>query len=473
MKTSRMFLLLTVCALIFPTTVLAAIHYVSPTGKDSFAGTISTPWATPQKAFYSALAGDTVYFRNGAYDASAQNYEGTTAPSAKNAEHPGTSAQPIIFAAYPGETPVISLGNNPIYIEYSYYIIDGLTFTSSGSAIFYGYDLAPVNLTVKNCTFAMTAGGDNAAGVVVYGSGASILNNTFHGPYPTQTVYATSVIAFRAQDLVVKNNNIDHFVNGIYFKHSNTCANTGNEFAYNYITNCGTGIRSVANYSYFHDNIIAGCSSGIIEGDDAGAGDCGVGGDYDIWRHNTVIGNLFKDYQDPSDYNTIKDNIFTQTNIYGSSVVYSDYNLYPTGNVVNAYSLSAWRTFLGGCPDSNSDCNSIGGSPIFTGGAIPSTIPGFALTSNSLGHSAASDGKDVGADIDSVGVKFVHLSAIHGPVKNNQTSVSWSGALPHCSIILANRRTALISGEKAFDIRGQRMRISQVRPDGIFISVEP
>ena len=55
--------------------------------------------------------------------------------------------------------------------------------------------------------------------------------------------------------------------------------------------------------------------------------------------------------------------------------------------------------------------------------------------------------------------------------KNIRKTFSQSGAQPHYSIILANRRIALISGETVFDIRGQRVQSDQVRPGGIFISV--
>jgi hypothetical protein len=43
-------------------------YYVAPTGgSDSNPGTISQPWATWQKAFNTAAAGDTVYFRGGVW----------------------------------------------------------------------------------------------------------------------------------------------------------------------------------------------------------------------------------------------------------------------------------------------------------------------------------------------------------------------------------------------------------------------
>ena len=45
------------------------VYYVAPSGgSDGNAGTnISAPWATWQKAFNTAMAGDTVYFRGGVW----------------------------------------------------------------------------------------------------------------------------------------------------------------------------------------------------------------------------------------------------------------------------------------------------------------------------------------------------------------------------------------------------------------------
>jgi hypothetical protein len=50
---------------------------------------------------------------------------------------------------------------------------------------------------------------------------------------------------------------------------------------------------------------------------------------------------------------------------------------------------------------------------------------------------------------------------------------SLSRAQSHCSIVVANRRrTALISGEQVYDIRGQQMRNDQVRPNEIYVSIK-
>jgi len=88
-----------------------AIYYVAPTGgNDSNAGTnISAPWATWQKAFLTAVAGDTVYFRGGVWEPTVA-YSGNNIclirPDA-SIGHNGEPGNPISYLNYPGETPIL------------------------------------------------------------------------------------------------------------------------------------------------------------------------------------------------------------------------------------------------------------------------------------------------------------------------------------------------------------------------------
>lgn len=85
------------------TSTYASTYYVSPTGSDSNAGTLSAPWKTVQHAFSSIQAGDTVYFRGGQYPATC-----SPAPCySQTLEASGTSTSLITFTNYPGEVAVI------------------------------------------------------------------------------------------------------------------------------------------------------------------------------------------------------------------------------------------------------------------------------------------------------------------------------------------------------------------------------
>ena len=79
--------------------VSAANYYVSPMGRDSYAGTLASPLATITNAYNKAVAGDTIYLRGGTYRQQV-TLAGSTAGNSNNL--------PITLTAYPGEKPVIS-----------------------------------------------------------------------------------------------------------------------------------------------------------------------------------------------------------------------------------------------------------------------------------------------------------------------------------------------------------------------------
>jgi hypothetical protein len=78
--------------------VLSATIYVSPTGSDTAAGTLTAPLKSIQSAVNKAVAGDTIYLRGGTYSP-------TTNIQVKNKS--GTSSARITLAAYQSEIPII------------------------------------------------------------------------------------------------------------------------------------------------------------------------------------------------------------------------------------------------------------------------------------------------------------------------------------------------------------------------------
>ncbi|NLE25433.1 MAG: T9SS type A sorting domain-containing protein [Clostridiaceae bacterium] len=98
----------------------ARTYFVAPTGgSDTNPGTIDRPWATWQKAFNSAIAGDTVYFRGGVWyptSKTVQGYPVTIIAPGSGFGHNGTYDNPIVFMAYPddyesGNIPVLDCWN--------------------------------------------------------------------------------------------------------------------------------------------------------------------------------------------------------------------------------------------------------------------------------------------------------------------------------------------------------------------------
>ncbi len=90
--------------LLIPITLNAATYYVATTGNDGAAGTIAAPWLTWGKAFTTAIAGDTVYFRAGTY----LHHSPTTNTGPVNS---GTSGDWICFMNYPDEIPILDCSN--------------------------------------------------------------------------------------------------------------------------------------------------------------------------------------------------------------------------------------------------------------------------------------------------------------------------------------------------------------------------
>lgn len=117
----------------------AKVYYVAPKGgSDKYAGTdINYPWATWQKAFDNAFAGDTVYFLGGIY------YNMTTVyHDPDNSQgHNGTRDNPICFFAYPDD---FNAGNYPI--------LDGIkkTIPSGGLNIQHVKNAIYKGLTIRN-----------------------------------------------------------------------------------------------------------------------------------------------------------------------------------------------------------------------------------------------------------------------------------------------------------------------------------
>ena len=98
--------------------VSASVYYVqdqayNENASDLNPGTeIHFPWATWQKAFNSAMPGDTVYFRGGSWYPRTDDYGNVTIyhPSSGYGFH-GTKSNPVCFFAYP---PDVAAGNMPV-----------------------------------------------------------------------------------------------------------------------------------------------------------------------------------------------------------------------------------------------------------------------------------------------------------------------------------------------------------------------
>lgn len=79
----------------YPQPDLNQTYYVSPAGNDANPGSLAQPWKTLAKASETAVAGQTVYIRQGTYN------------ERLDVQNSGEPDNYIIFMAYPGETVIV------------------------------------------------------------------------------------------------------------------------------------------------------------------------------------------------------------------------------------------------------------------------------------------------------------------------------------------------------------------------------
>ncbi|MBN1182830.1 MAG: DUF4990 domain-containing protein [Bacteroidales bacterium] len=161
----------------------AKTYYVAPQGNDSNPGSMSLPWLTWAKAFHTAQAGDTVYFRGGVYNTTVLDGTGIKYNPSDGYGYNGERDNPIVFMAYPSDFsaanyPILDCSNvtsNPLLNQGYTYAIDarhinnvkfiGLTIRN----VFQLHSQACVgdafsiwnsnNITVERCTMYDIGGG--------------------------------------------------------------------------------------------------------------------------------------------------------------------------------------------------------------------------------------------------------------------------------------------------------------------------
>jgi hypothetical protein len=414
---------------------LPKYFYVSTTGSDTTGdGSYFNPWATPEKAFSMATAGYIVYFREGEYTLTSTTDFGYVG-------HNGTAESPIIFSGYPGETASINCNAlmatgevGPIYVRNkTYNFFEDLTFSNYKTCI--NFETADGG-GIINCNGSTTLkdslGNNDGFAHIHTSTNILIQNNTVVGPGLTglSGTFACMVLFGNCNGLKILNNKCGNAPNGIYYKHGwpEPISPITMEIAGNFITSSTQNpLGGNMNYCKIHDNIIGpGCGmGGMTFCNDNGW----IGGNYNEIYHNTICANTavgydaismginYEGHEEPpqmkgewGQYNTVRDNLFTKKVYYYAYAptdvsfnITADYNLFPASSVVVGYegsqmSLEDWNII------SEQDLNSVTGTPIFVGSDF-SQIPSYELTEESPGKNAASDGKDMGADVSLVGCK--------------------------------------------------------------------
>ncbi len=145
-------------------------------------GSIGNPWNKPNMFLADVKPGDILYFRGGVYS---EKYTGGKSTIwIRNIKTPGTSAAPIVFTGFPGETAVIdslSSGSSSyksgIKIESSYYTVANLKFTSYSNGIQGGDYTRIVGNDVQGGATIV----DGTGIIVLTRNGGKVLGNSVHG----------------------------------------------------------------------------------------------------------------------------------------------------------------------------------------------------------------------------------------------------------------------------------------------------
>ena len=182
--------------------------YVSPTGSDSNAGTMSAPWQTAQHAFASVQAGQTLCFMGGNYpmNTAETSYSQTMSAS-------GTATEPITITNYPGQVAVL---NGSTRVNGAYLIFHGTPETSPG-LVFQGPNGPGANLDLIDVMNTHDVTFDHV----------EIRNGSYHAGLYQDNGYNIKVLGAYIHDNGVAGSNLDH---GIYWD-----ATTGGG---NLIANC-------------------------------------------------------------------------------------------------------------------------------------------------------------------------------------------------------------------------------------------
>jgi len=343
--------------------------FVATDGSDSVTyenNDINNPWLTVEKGWYNALAGDVVYFRTGTYVI-------TTTIDTKSQGANGTAENPITFRNYSQEEVTFSseLSDNVFKIQKNYNYVQGIACEGKATFFWLGEDLSASHFEIRDCSYAMSVGGDNVGFVKGGGNTSPYLvveRCIIVGPGAANGIHnnTSGIYCGRLEYMQILNCEISHIPIGIYFKHANPESDTGNEIAYNYIHDTGRySIFTNSHYTNIHDNLV-GANNAKMRVNEAN----GVpGGDYNNIHHNTFynVGIEFSCDSGGALSNTLKDNIIMQQlelHEYCATThsTTMDYNLYPSGDIVREnsvdYTLSEWQSHHGG------DGNSLSGKSV-------------------------------------------------------------------------------------------------------------
>jgi parallel beta-helix repeat protein len=434
--------------ILFVNTIIAGEYYVSPNGTSpwSDAENIDSPCSI-YTAMDNAVAGDTVYFRGGKYDipySDVSNWVGIIHP-----ENSGRPGNPITFTAYPDEEPILNVsgdyGADDFVVVFatgehnSYIIFDGFTIQgndgqkASGVAGFGAENAWAKGLEFRNLT--INGGSDlirstnNREGIRLENTyGSKIYNCKIYNYNQTNDwVNTTAIKMYSNRKAVIKYNEIFDSSAGIYLK----SRNDNSIIRHNYIhdtSHHGVYIGMFVTTDYrnshrnkIHNNLITNVEYMAIS---TRTEDGAYGNDNHIYN-NTVYNCKYCIYTGDGSRGMVYNNVIVpwDGDTYHPAVIavanwnfsLYDYNLWSNNRnfkVTKNFETSGERQYSSLTDFRNSGVaegvanHSFYGNPGFvnTSGTMQE-ISDFILTSASPGYLSGNDGRNMGANIELIGLK--------------------------------------------------------------------
>jgi len=346
----------------------ACTLYVSPSGSDSNAGTLSAPWKTVQKAFNSATAGKTVCFRGGTYP----QYVAATSGFNQVENNSGSSGNPIVFTNYPGE---IALIQGSTRVNGSYLLFQGTpknvpncSATNPCGLIFEGstgYVLPGVSICCAS----------NSNSQFVTFDHVEIRKGTFHAGFYEEGCN-NAITGSYVHDNGLQNRSED---NGIYWSVTPSGCTNGGLIANNLVeNNYSKGIQLYDGGSTTEPAFVTVTENTSVNNGSAGAV---VWGDHNVFVNNVLYNN-----------NNLSGGAAAgaQAGLYSGTNTLVDHNL--TFNPANLSGV-AWYNPGGCCITNNKQANPLFLSPSGLNWHILSTSP--AVGFSNMGHIQPVDKDDV------------------------------------------------------------------------------
>ncbi|MCI0504720.1 MAG: right-handed parallel beta-helix repeat-containing protein [Gammaproteobacteria bacterium] len=439
---------------ILPSLANAATYYVSPTGSAGWneCTNINTP-CPALTAMENAVAGDLVYFRGGKYelyyDTSKDGTQYYWYRGVLNPSNSGTENNPITFAAYPDEIPVLNCHTstqwddgdqcNAIGTGYVEYItVDGFKVQADdgakmGRVIIWGpntYTNRTRGITLKNTVIyggtTVVTSTTNREGLRVDSTDGTLIKNVKIYSYRQVNNWdnTSCIKTYHNSNLIIEKSEFFNCSNGIFLK-----SDTDNSIVrYNYIHDNYIGMHVAAFLDQINTNgkiehnVFAHNSRDTLKvvGEDGATSDNFEINNNTLYGPNGRWGLSFTEGANLKVWNNLIQGFPNNQYITGYTklqLTESDHNQFGTSpltihtryyqpNTGKYTSVTAWQNSGELANGANPGAGSMASDPKFVNASGTfTTLTDFELAQDSPSKGTGRNGADMGADIKLVGYK--------------------------------------------------------------------